>query len=86
VLPIALYNVGQAIAMPTLSLLALDLFPKSRGMVSSCQGFAQSLTNTLAAGLVVPLLWGEPLHLAAGMAGFVLVGWLGYLRYRAVRD
>jgi DHA1 family bicyclomycin/chloramphenicol resistance-like MFS transporter len=85
VLPIALYNIGQAIAMPTLSLLALDLFPKSRGMVSSCQGFAQSLTNTAAAGLVVPLLWGEPLHLAAGMAGFVLIGWLGYLRYRAVR-
>ncbi len=85
VLPIALYNVGQAIAMPVLSLLALDLFPKARGMVSSCQGFAQSLTNTLAAGLVVPLLWGEPLHLAAGMAGFVLIGWLAYLRYRALR-
>ena len=85
VLPIALYNIGQAIAMPTLSLLALDLFPKSRGMVSSCQGFAQSLTNALAAGLVVPLLWGEPLHLAVGMAGFILVGWLAWLRYRSLQ-
>ncbi len=85
VLPIAVYNIGQAIAMPVLSLLALDLFPKARGMVSSCQGFAQSLTNALAAGLVVPLLWGEPLHLAAGMAGFVLLGWLAWLRYRSVR-
>jgi MFS transporter, DHA1 family, multidrug resistance protein len=85
VLPIAVYNIGQAIAMPTLSLLALDLFPKARGMVSSCQGFAQSLTNALAAGLVVPLLWGEPLHLAAGMAAFILLGWLAWMRYRQVR-
>ncbi|WP_018412776.1 multidrug effflux MFS transporter [Methyloversatilis thermotolerans] len=83
VLPIALYNVGQALAMPILSLLALELFPRSRGMVSSCQAFAQSLTNAAAAGLVVPLLWGEPLHLACGMAGFILVGWLAWLRYRA---
>ncbi|HEY9191350.1 MAG TPA: multidrug effflux MFS transporter [Methyloversatilis sp.] len=85
VLPVALYNIGQAIAMPTLSLLALDLFPRARGMVSSCQGFSQSLTNALAAGLVVPLLWGEPLHLAAGMAGFVLTGWIAWLRYRRLQ-
>ncbi|MBC7205895.1 MAG: Bcr/CflA family drug resistance efflux transporter, partial [Methyloversatilis sp.] len=82
VLPIALYNIGQALAMPILSLLALELFPRARGMVSSCQGFAQSLTNAAAAGLVVPVLWGEPLHLAAGMACFVFVGWLAWLRYR----
>lgn len=84
VLPIALYNIGQALAMPILSLLALELFPRARGMVSSCQGFAQSLTNAMAAGLVVPVLWGEPLHLAAGMATFVFVGWLAWLRYRSM--
>lgn len=84
VLPIALYNIGQALAMPILSLLALELFPRARGMVSSCQGFAQSLTNAMAAGLVVPVLWGEPLHLAAGMAAFVFVGWLAWLRYRSM--
>ncbi|WP_374340460.1 multidrug effflux MFS transporter [Methyloversatilis sp.] len=83
VLPVALYNVGQALAMPILSLLALELFPRARGMVSSCQGFAQSLTNAAAAGLVVPALWGEPLHLATGMAAFVFVGWLAWLRYGA---
>ncbi|MCP4638223.1 MAG: multidrug effflux MFS transporter [Methyloversatilis sp.] len=84
VLPVALYNIGQALAMPILSLLALELFPRARGMVSSCQAFVQSLTNTAAAGLVVPLLWGEPLHLAAGMATFVVTGWLAWLRYRAL--
>lgn len=84
VLPVALYNIGQALAMPILSLLALELFPKARGMVSSCQGFAQSLTNAAAAGLVVPVLWGEPHHLAAGMAVFITVGWLAWLRYRRV--
>lgn len=84
VLPVALYNIGQALAMPILSLLALELFPRARGMVSSCQAFVQSLTNTAAAGLVVPLLWGEPLHLAAGMAAFVVTGWLAWLRYRAL--
>ena len=31
---------------------------------------------------MVPVLWGEPLHLAAGMAAFVFVGWLAWLRYR----
>ena len=81
VLPVALFNIGQALAMPILSLLALELFPRARGMVSSCQAFVQSLTNTAAAGLVVPLLWGEPLHLAAGMAAFVVTGWLAWLRY-----
>jgi DHA1 family bicyclomycin/chloramphenicol resistance-like MFS transporter len=83
VLPVALYNIGQAMAMPVLSLMALDLFPKARGMVSSCQGFVQSLTNALAAGLVVPLLWGEPLHLAVGMVTFAIAGGLAWLYYRA---
>jgi DHA1 family bicyclomycin/chloramphenicol resistance-like MFS transporter len=30
-------------------------------------------------------LWGEPLHLAVGMAGFIFVGWLAWLRYRSLQ-
>nr|MBL8457629.1 multidrug effflux MFS transporter [Zoogloeaceae bacterium] len=74
VLPVALYNCGMALAMPSLTLLALDLFPDRRGLASSCQSFAQVGTNAVTAGLVAPLLWGSPLSLAIGMALFMLGG------------
>lgn len=74
VLPVALYNCGMALAMPSLTLLALDLFPDRRGLASSCQSFVQVGTNALTAGLVAPLMWGSPLSLAFAMALFVLGG------------
>lgn len=74
VLPVALYNCGMALAMPSLTLLALDLFPDRRGLASSCQSFVQVGTNALTAGLVAPLMWGSPLSLAFAMALFVSGG------------
>lgn len=82
VLPIALYNVGQALAMPVLTLLALDLFPRRRGMVSSCQGFVQSSVNAAVAGLIAPLAWASTLGLALGMSAFASLGALGFAAYR----
>ncbi|MBS1189915.1 MAG: Bcr/CflA family efflux transporter [Rhodocyclaceae bacterium] len=77
VAPLFSYNFGLALAMPTLTLLALDCFPQRRGMAASCQSFIQTGTNALYASLLVPLLWGSPLTLAFGMAGLASLGAVG---------
>ncbi len=76
ILPIALFNVGMALAMPILSLSALDRHPKIRGTAASGQAFIQMLLSTVSAGLIVPLMWFSPFGLALAMAGYVLFGWL----------
>lgn len=76
ILPIALFNIGMALAMPILSLSALDRHPKIRGTAASGQAFIQMLLSTVSAGLVVPLLWFAPSGLACAMAGYLLIGWL----------
>lgn len=79
VLPVALYNCGMALAMPSLTLLALDLFPDRRGLASSCQSFVQVGLNAVVAGVVAPLAWGSPLSLALAMVGFVVSGLVMFL-------
>ncbi len=86
VLPVMIYTIGMALAMPSVSLIALDLFPQLRGMTSSLQGFAHSLFAGLTAGVVSPLLSGSALLLACGMGGMALLGglaWALYLRVAA---
>lgn len=82
VLPVMLYAIGPALAMPSASLLALDLFPRNRGMVSSLQSFAQSGIAALTAGLVVPLASGSGLTLALGQAAMMAAGGACWLLYR----
>lgn len=74
--PIALFNIGMALAMPILSLAALDRHPKIRGTAASGQAFIQMLLSTVSAGLLVPLLWDAPVGLALGMACYLVFGWL----------
>jgi DHA1 family bicyclomycin/chloramphenicol resistance-like MFS transporter len=76
ILPIALYNVGMAFAMPVLSIAALDRHPRLRGTAASGQAFVQMMLSTVSAGLVIPLLWHHPLGLALGMGGYWLLGLL----------
>lgn len=76
ILPVALFNIGMALAMPILSIAALDRHPKIRGTAASGQAFIQMLLSTVSAGLVVPLVWDQPLGLAMAMAAYVLIGWL----------
>jgi len=82
VAPIVLYTFGMALSMPSLTLLALDLFPARRGLASSCQSFLQVGVNSVTAGVLAPVLWYSPLTLAAGMAGFLGVGGLAFVRWR----
>lgn len=74
ILPIALYNVGMAFAMPVLSIAALDRHARLRGTAASGQAFLQMLLATVSAGILIPFLWAQPLGLALGMAGYLLLG------------
>lgn len=82
ILPVALFNIGMALAMPILSLSALDRHPKIRGTAASGQVFVQMLLSTVSAGLVVPLVWAQPSGLALAMSGYLLLGWLMLRRSR----
>lgn len=87
VLPISLYGMGMSLAMPSITLLALDLFPQHRGLVSSMQGFVQTMLNAVVAGVISPLLSFSPIYLALGMTGFLLSGrtiWAIYMRMKII--
>lgn len=73
ILPVALFNIGMALAMPILSLAALDRHPKIRGTAASGQAFVQMLLSTVSAGLIVPLVWYAPSGLAIAMAGYLIL-------------
>lgn len=73
--PIALFNIGMALAMPVLSIAALDRHPRIRGTAASGQAFIQMLLSTVSAGLIVPFVWNHPIGLAGAMAAYCLVGW-----------
>jgi len=75
VLPVLVYFTGSALAMPSLTLVALDLFPAQRGLASSCQSFVQTTGNALTAAVVAPLVWASTLTLAVG-EGALLAGGL----------
>ena len=86
--PIMIYTVGMSLAMPTITLLALELFPTHRGMTSSLQGFLQSLLTAIVSGLAAPFLARNDFHLAGGMAALLLIGlasWLCYLHISTPR-
>ncbi len=70
----AFYAVGLTIAMPAITLLLLDLFPRNRGMASSLQGFVHSLFSAVNAGVLSPLFSGTAAMLAGGMLGLLTVG------------
>ncbi len=74
VLPIALYNIGMAVAVPILSLAALNQHAKIRGTAASGQAFMQMLLSTVSAGFIVPLVWYAPSGLAFAMLAYLLIG------------
>jgi len=76
IVPPVLYAAGMALAMPNLSLMAIDLFPAHRGLASALQGFTHTASNAVVAGLVVPMLALDLRALSGGMLGFALVGFV----------
>ena len=60
VVPLFFFVLGAALCYPSLTLLALDLFPAQRGLAASCQSFAQTGGAAVNA-MIAPLLWGSAL-------------------------
>jgi DHA1 family bicyclomycin/chloramphenicol resistance-like MFS transporter len=88
VLPVMSYTIGMALAMPSLTLLALDLFPHNRGLASSLQGAQHSLFTGLTAGLLSPFVSATALGLAATASVLLACGfacWLAYVRLPAAQ-
>ena len=67
--------IGVALVFPVLTLAILDMYPRQRGSASSLQAFTQLVLNAAVAGALSPLLSQHGLHLALGMAAFVVLGW-----------
>ncbi|MGQ0749562.1 MAG: multidrug effflux MFS transporter [Betaproteobacteria bacterium] len=83
ILPIMIYTVGMALAMPSMTLLALEIFPRNRGATSSLLGFVHSLLSSVSAGVLSPLVSHSDITLALAMTGLVSLGclsWVTYLR------
>ena len=76
VLPITLYTIGMSLAMPSISIVVMDLFPSTRGMAASLQGFVSTFMNSVVAGLVSPFLSGSGRSLALGMAAILAAGFV----------
>lgn len=85
ILPIALFNIGMATAMPVLSIAALDCYPQLRGTAASAQAFMQMLCSTLSSAVIVPLVWHSTLTLALAMLCMTVLSSLLLLLSRQAR-
>lgn len=78
--PLVLYAFGAALAMPGVTVMALDCFPRQRGMASAAQGFIQMATMAVISGTLVPLVIGRVEYFAYGQAALFalsLLLWAG---------
>jgi DHA1 family bicyclomycin/chloramphenicol resistance-like MFS transporter len=73
IVPISVYVMGMSLAMPSLTLITLDLFPSQRGLASSCQGFISLAFNSVVSAFVA-LTWATTLSLAVTMLLMLGVG------------
>jgi DHA1 family bicyclomycin/chloramphenicol resistance-like MFS transporter len=85
VTPIFFYTLGMAIAMPSLTLIALDPYAAQRGLAASCQTFLQAGFNAIVAALIAPALWGSTLSLALGMGGLMALGGISAWQYQRLK-
>jgi DHA1 family bicyclomycin/chloramphenicol resistance-like MFS transporter len=73
VIPVFLYSFGMSLAVPTMMLTTLGIFPEMKGLASSMMSFVQMLLFAIVSGLVAPLLYDSALKLAIGVAVGVAV-------------
>ncbi len=85
IIPLFFYAVGSAMAMPSLSLIVLDMFPTRRGMAASLQGFVSGIVNAVVAGLVSPAVSHSPKWLAITMVLLMSAGLVCWLAYRCLQ-
>jgi MFS transporter, DHA1 family, multidrug resistance protein len=82
VLPLTLYCCGNALMLPTATLLILDTSPLPRGATSSLQSFSQIGCATLTSALIVPVAAQSAFWLALTMLAWWLVSTLSWLAFR----
>ena len=63
ILPFFVYSLGMSVVFPSLTLLALDLFPTQRGLAASCQSFIQTVGAAVVSVLVTGI-WDSTRTLA----------------------
>ncbi|MBN2320719.1 MAG: multidrug effflux MFS transporter [Acidobacteria bacterium] len=80
IVPLFIFVIGMTTAMPSLTLMGLDLFPSQKGLAASCQGFIILGSNSLVSALV-PLIWGTTLSLAVTCLVLTAVGLLALFLY-----
>ena len=81
ILPLMIFTTGMGLAMPTITLATLDLFPRTRGMAGSVQGFLQTLVMTLVSGFAPSAIGHSGVLMAAAMTLFTAIGFTGWLIY-----
>jgi DHA1 family bicyclomycin/chloramphenicol resistance-like MFS transporter len=89
VIPLFFFAFGMAIVTPVVTLLVMDLFPRMRGLVASCQSFTQTMLGAVVAGVLAPLLSQDVRWLAAGQlacALAALVLWVAGASYHEARE
>jgi len=85
--PVVMYATGMSLALPNLSLLALEVFPTHRGLASAVQGFGQAGFNAVVAGVLATLLSSRVEFMAGGMLALNLTSfgfWLWWRRRQVV--
>ena len=73
IVPLYIYACGMSLAFPSLTIVALDLFPKQRGLAASCQSFISTSGAALNA-VIAPLVWGSVFSLSVTAAAAMLAG------------
>jgi DHA1 family bicyclomycin/chloramphenicol resistance-like MFS transporter len=86
VIPLVVFACGSGLAMPAMTVMALDCFPNNRGSASALQGFIQMMGNALIASVAVPLLSSEPSHFALGQLAFLLIALILWWRLPAFSE
>ncbi len=79
VLPLLCYAFGIGMAIPSLTILALDCFPNNRGTAAAVQSFVQMMANAIVASIVLPLVTQSYLAFAVAQLCFIslaVVLWL----------
>lgn len=85
VIPLGVFAFGVTLTMPSLTLMALDLFPERRGLAASCQSFVQTGGNALVAAFLAPALWATAHQLSVGMMALYAAGVAALLIFSRVR-
>jgi DHA1 family bicyclomycin/chloramphenicol resistance-like MFS transporter len=76
---------GMALAMPSLTLMLVDLFPLNRGMAASLQSCMQSMVAGFVASIASPLFSASAATMAFGGILFAIAAlgsWLAYLKLK----